>query len=309
MNNNEYDLSKAVDAETEALYKKYEHLQRIDSHSSVSVRLRRVLAWIADWFCVCLSVIIEVFITVIAEEFLPGIFHSITGLLLILIVILSLCGFAFRDLVFKGRTLGKRIMGLVVIDGETGETPRKGRLALRGLFLMIYFIDGFIMLVTGRTIGDRVSHTYVVPKFTEVSFIDIPREELEARINSYTPAKKGSVMKALLSVIGVIAAFSVITGGITIGVLESVKRTDEYKLAYGYLVDSGILDSVDADEGDVRFTRYSNYLGVTSREQKYTFRFKGHHASVVCHRVSGEWVVCTECTGFGDGLTHAEIYK
>ena len=69
-----------------------------------------------------------------------------------------------RDFLFCGTSLGKRIFHLRVIDFTTHQKPPVLKRILRCLFFIILPIDAITMFIEGRSIGDRVANTIVVPK-------------------------------------------------------------------------------------------------------------------------------------------------
>ena len=72
--------------------------------------------------------------------------------------------FVLRDVIFKGRSLGKRIFGLYVYDKNSLEKASAKQCFLRNIFFIIYAIDGIILIATGKTVGDRVAGTMVMTK-------------------------------------------------------------------------------------------------------------------------------------------------
>lgn len=70
----------------------------------------------------------------------------------------------FRDFLFGGASLGKRIMGLRILDYTTLKKPPIFKTILRDLFFIILPFDAITMFVEGRSIGDRVANTIVVSK-------------------------------------------------------------------------------------------------------------------------------------------------
>ena len=92
-------------------------------------RFRRMLAWFLD-LGICLM--------------LPG--RLVTSLPLSATVQIFAAAFAIfggfaaflcRDYLLGGRSIGKRIFGLSVVDRQTGEAVTGGRLVLRNLFLFL----------------------------------------------------------------------------------------------------------------------------------------------------------------------------
>ena len=67
-----------------------------------------------------------------------------------------------RDVIFGGRSVGKRIFGLHVIDLCSSAAATNDKKILRNLFFFLYLVDVFVLLATGQTIGDRIAGTLVV---------------------------------------------------------------------------------------------------------------------------------------------------
>ena len=81
-----------------------------------------------------------------------------------LLVFLYPVTFVFRDVIFKGRSIGKRIFGLYVLDKNTNERAAIIQRIIRNLFFFIYPVDGIILIVTKESIGDKAVNTTVVKK-------------------------------------------------------------------------------------------------------------------------------------------------
>ena len=61
-------------------------------------------------------------------------------------IILAFVAFVLRDVIFKGRSIGKRIFGLYVLDKNTNEPASIKQRIIRNLFFFIYPVDGIILL-------------------------------------------------------------------------------------------------------------------------------------------------------------------
>ena len=85
-------------------------------------------------------------------------------LIFMLLVFLYPLIFVFRDVIFKGRSIGKRIFGLYVLDKNTNESASIKQRIIRNLFFFIYPIDGIILLATKESIGDKAVNTIVVKR-------------------------------------------------------------------------------------------------------------------------------------------------
>ncbi len=109
------------------------------------------------------------------------------------------------------------------------------------------------------------------------------------------------VLLLLLPVIAIIG-FVVLAFGIAFGVLDEVKDSEEYALAYSYLVNSETFDRLGVDESEIRFTGYEKTINGTSHgnnKVELSFDVDGYYLSVVCHQDDyDEWFICDECTQF-----------
>ena len=115
---------------------RYEYLRRIDLHNETGTKIRRLAAWLIDWNLIgfVLLFVISAYMAFFSQED-----ASQAEILLLLFLILSypVC-FILKDLIFGGRSLGKRIMKLVILSKQTGESPKKSQLVLRNIFSIVY---------------------------------------------------------------------------------------------------------------------------------------------------------------------------
>ena len=124
------------------------------------LKLKRILAWIIDWI---LSGIPAVAYAWIFWEFSKTQGLHAVGVILFFLFFLSYPTiFVLRDVIFKGRSIAKRILGLHVVDVQTNASPSVSRLILRNLFFVLYPIEAILLLVTDQTLGDMASKTTVV---------------------------------------------------------------------------------------------------------------------------------------------------
>ena len=124
------------------------------------MKLKRILAWIIDWNISGIPAILYALIfRKIAEA------QSITaiGALIFVFFVLSFPAiFVFRDVIFKGQSIAKRIFKLRVIDIETNELPSNRELIIRNLFFLIYPVEFIMLLASGKSLGDMVTNTTIV---------------------------------------------------------------------------------------------------------------------------------------------------
>ena len=87
------------------------------------MKLRRILAWIIDWNLCGIPALIYAFVfkTITEAQGLKVVY----ALIFVLFVLSYPVLFVVRDVLFKGRSVAKRIFKLRIIDNETNELPEK----------------------------------------------------------------------------------------------------------------------------------------------------------------------------------------
>lgn len=148
--------------------------------------IRRFLAYLIDSFIVSLPFQLTYFFTPLKDELemyynefeLTGGFvirdEETFYALLAIIAVLSLWGvyyLLFKDGNKKGRSRGKRVMGLMVVSLHTGKPCGKGRSFLRNFILFIPYINIMFLLIEfisvvsspqGKRLGDIMAGTQVI---------------------------------------------------------------------------------------------------------------------------------------------------
>ena len=284
--------------------KRYEYLRKVDSFNTGGTKFRRVLAWLIDWNLVGLAVIIilTVYLSFWQSVQDPNVQIGAFGMMII--CLMYPIGFVLRDVIGKGRSVGKRIMKLVVLDKQTGEPAKAGKCLLRNVFLPVLQVDAIMLFVTGATIGDRAAHTAVVSKHVlENKEATAPAVDI-SDINHYSPQKTIKPGKMIAIILGVfVLFFGFIFAIVAIG-LSTSKKTEEYKIAYEYLVESDSFKELGVDESKIILNRYSSSTYsyensdaiVQTAEIGFIVRSKSFE--VVCHEKNDVWIVCEECTKF-----------
>lgn len=126
-----------------------------------NVRIRRILAWVIDWNLSGLPCML--YSTLFMDVFRrPSVQNMVYILIMLLLIILYPVTFIFRDLIFNGRSVGKRLFKLHILDKNTNKAASKKQIIIRNLFFFIYFIDGIVLLATKESIGDKIAYTIVV---------------------------------------------------------------------------------------------------------------------------------------------------
>lgn len=298
----EYIANETLDSEVvKQINERYTYLAKVDTYNSAGVKWRRFLAWAIDWNIIGFSVIL---LAVTLSTVLNNIFNvdpQTSAPILMLVILLYPVCFVLRDLILGGRSLGKRILGLVVLDRQTGAQADLCKCFLRNLFLFIVHVDAIFLLVSGTTIGDRSTHTVVVRKS---SLNNNDSTHPISEINTYSPPKKVSTIKTVLTVAGIVFLALVLVISIALTALSTSKNTEEYKVAYAYLMESQAFEELGADESEIWFNQYSLTVRSNLNNEMATqtaeigFVINGKSFSVVCHKQNDIWSVCDECTKF-----------
>ena len=108
-------------------------------------------------------------IDMVAWNFFPGFFLGVLspflpgGIVFLMATFLSLFGFLFKD-GFKGKSIGKTMMGLMVLDSRTHQPIGFGKSAKRNLILYVPIIPIIIAFTMnkGMRLGDGWAETQVV---------------------------------------------------------------------------------------------------------------------------------------------------
>lgn len=266
-------------------------------------RLKRFVAFIIDWN---ISLFPSLLICMLIALFVRN-SSSVNPLIILLFFICIITGlavFVLRDVIFKGRSIGKRIFRLYVLDKHNlSETSVKQRF-LRNIFFFIYEIDGIILLVTGETLGDRLANTTVLSKKSIENYINPQINTVkDSSVKTQSDIKKRNTKIAVAIVALIVVGIIAFCGFLQI-ILSMQKNTEEYKAAYNYLITSNEFKEMSADESSAIMTSYSKNIRYSQNgdeaesEARIGFFVNFRTFDVVCHKEDGVWQVCEECTSF-----------
>lgn len=263
-------LGETLDAETvKRINERYEYLCKIDSFNTKKAKSDRIFAWLIDWFIMCI---------IVNLPFFP-----------ILSAAIGLLCFILRDAF--GKSLGKRIMKLEILDRKTGKKAKISQRIVRNMFFIIVWIDGIMMLSSGQSIGDTVAGTVVIST-KEAKTADI------TKINSYKAPEEASPSQKSKRVITIICISLAIFIVIIFIALDGEKSTPEYQAAYEYFVSSEAFEKSGASENEIVFTSYNRNGTEENAIVTYTFTMRFKQYPVICHIENGIFSVCEECTEF-----------
>lgn len=303
-----YLNDEVIDPEAiKQINEKYEYLRRIDLHATASVKIKRMFAFIIDWNIIG-------FLELILLSFVPSLLlpneeaaNDSKILLTVFVMLLFPLLVSLRDLIFGGRSIGKRIFGLTVLNRQTAEKAKAWQIFVRDIFFFAVQVDWIVMLGTGRSIGDFVANTAVVPK-KQLSETYKGTALTVKNINEYiaperTKAGKRKNKWLIITVLIIVAVFVIAMAALSIWIENNViKEADDYKTAYSYLVNSEAFEKTGKSEDDISFkesTRFSEKRdGEYYYEAYFLFKVGKEKFEIICHFDGEKWYVCDECTKF-----------
>lgn len=265
-----------------------------------------MVAFLIDWNISFLPfvLIILLLVTIISSNKIDNdLIAMIMAIFCILSVFSALAMFILRDVIFKGKSIGKRAMGLCVYDKKTLQKATVKQRFLRNIFLCIYLIDFVVLLVAGETIGDMVAGTVVL---SEKSIDDYRNKQIDdgaAYVHNPQTNKKKSYKKIVIIVaVGLCCLIAFV--GLVQAILNSQKGTVQYEIAYDYFVSSEAFKQLNVDESKIRMNSWSSHTYFTEDQEGATstveigFMVGNKSFTVVCHQIDGVWQICDNCTLF-----------
>lgn len=149
--------SNVTQEEITTICDRYEQTRRVISYDSAGVKFKRCVAFLLDALFLSLAISLLSLTSIILPDELDSLLSFGSSSLYI-------AGLILRDLIFGGVSLGKRIMGLDILEYHTAQKAKLYKTALRNLFLPLVWLDFFVILIQGRSMGDCAVRTVVVNK-------------------------------------------------------------------------------------------------------------------------------------------------
>ena len=129
------------------------------AQTGFGVRLLRVVAFVMDG---ALCLFVPLFTFVMAAVLLQT-GDEMTETLVAVMLLVMLASMWLRDVICRAQSVGKKTVRICVCDRNTGRRASRAKCLLRSTFLFFFHIEAIMLLVSGRTIGDRVAGTVVLP--------------------------------------------------------------------------------------------------------------------------------------------------
>lgn len=126
--------------------------------------VKRVVAFTIDWFIIFAVGISMFFIgpRFNVEYLIYPSIKMFSSYGIIISVIWFIAFPLLRDVLFKGSSIGKRLMRLRIYGSNDKEEKSIGKLILRNLTFYLPFLELLFLIVSKKTIGDMISSTYIV---------------------------------------------------------------------------------------------------------------------------------------------------
>ena len=257
-------------------------------------RVKRLIAAIIDWnICGLPAVAVALWMSHYVKN--GGESNPLLILLLLPAVLSMPVLFVLRDAIVRGRSIGKRIFGLYIVDEATLQPLPAGKTALKNILNIISIVlpvDAIALLITGRTLGERISKVRVLGTAT------LERAQNGEDITPQTSVG-GIVAVLVIGAVGFVAFVVILVASIFMA-LGAQKETEEYRIAYEYLVESETYGGLALEESDVRLNSYHGSIDNGERTVTYGFFIGSYYPTIeiTLHFEDGAWVVCEECTPF-----------
>jgi len=196
---------------------------------------------------------------------------------LLLWLVLAACfAYGLRD-IGKGRSLGKRAVGIAVRDRvDPSKVPSIPRLFLRNIFIFLWPIDVFVLVCGAKRtkIGDKLAGT------------DVYR----------IPQKRNLPIIIITAVLAFVMLMSVFVGGLFFGVTAILRNHPSHEVAISYIETN---QSVTEIVGEIeQFGMRSGSISHSGRrgQAEYMFRVVGSDNTLYVYilletDVGGEWGV------------------
>lgn len=122
--------------------------------------VKRLLASLIDYNIVLFIIQVPqmIILYLVGKDFFY-MFDELMNLNIIFSFLLMLC----KDLVFKNASVGKRIMGLEIIN-KNGNIPSSIVIILRNITIVIWPIEILLLIIFKRRVGDFIFNTTVCKK-------------------------------------------------------------------------------------------------------------------------------------------------
>lgn len=132
----------------------------------IYIKLKRLCALVIDYYIVSAVCSIPILIFVLIKSFIiqENDIFNLLNYVISIGTIFYIIFLPFKDIINGNSSIGKKVMQLEIKNNNNNEIPTNFRLILRNLFLIIWPIEGLLILIFNRRLGDIICNTKVVYK-------------------------------------------------------------------------------------------------------------------------------------------------
>lgn len=125
------------------------------------MKLKRIIAMFIDWNLSGIPTLIySLFFLSLVNHFPQAVGFAVIPFPFFVISLPLI--FVYRDVIFRGQSIGKRILKLKIVDLETRDLPLQSKLIRRNVFFFILPVEIILIIIKNHTIGDMITNTTII---------------------------------------------------------------------------------------------------------------------------------------------------
>ena len=125
------------------------------------MKLKRIIAMFIDWNLSGIPALIySLFFLSLVNHFPQAVGFAVIPFPFFVISLPLI--FVYRDVIFRGQSIGKRILKLKIVDLETRDLPLQSKLIRRNVFFFILLVEIILIIIKNQTIGDMITNTTII---------------------------------------------------------------------------------------------------------------------------------------------------
>ena len=127
------------------------------------MKLKRIIAMFIDWNLSGIPALIySLFFLSLVNHFPQAVGFAVIPFPFFVISLPLI--FVYRDVIFRGQSIGKRILKLKIVDLETRDLPLQSKLIRRNVFFFILPVEIILIIIKNQTIGDMITNAPILKK-------------------------------------------------------------------------------------------------------------------------------------------------
>lgn len=119
------------------------------------MKVKRIIAFLIDY----IILLFPIYTLLFSMEIIFNCDIIFCHFYLIISIIMFLL--SLKDLIFKNASIGKKIMGLRIVDNKNNSIPNMYKIIIRNLTLILWPIDIIGFLFSNKRIGELMTNTKV----------------------------------------------------------------------------------------------------------------------------------------------------